>query len=79
VEPGFPITPIDPTAAGDTFCGVLTAALSKGLSLLAAAKMANAAGALACTRAGAQPSIPTHAELQTFLSTHHAVSQTTGK
>jgi ribokinase len=66
-QPGFPVDPIDTTAAGDTFCGVLTAALSRGSNISDALRLANAAAALACTRAGAQPSIPTHAELQKFL------------
>jgi ribokinase len=66
----FAVTPVDTTAAGDTFCGVFVAALDRGASLPDALRMANAAGALACTKPGAQSSIPTHAELQEFLSQH---------
>jgi ribokinase len=68
MQRGFSVTPVDTTGAGDTFCGVLTAALSKSLAMSEALRMANAAGALACTRPGAQSSIPGHAELQSFLS-----------
>jgi ribokinase len=60
--PGRPITPVDTTAAGDTFCGVLAAALSRGVALPAAIARANAAAALACIRAGSQGSVPTAAE-----------------
>jgi ribokinase len=69
-QDAFAVMPVDTTAAGDTFCGVLVAALDRGASLPDALRMANAAGALACTRLGAQSSIPTHAELQRFLSQH---------
>ena len=70
MQDAFAVVPLDTTAAGDTFCGVLVAALDRGASLPDALRMANAAGALACTRLGAQSSIPTHAELQDFLSQH---------
>jgi ribokinase len=69
LQDGFAVTPVDTTAAGDTFCGVLVAALGKGLGIPEALRLANAAGALACTRLGAQSSIPTQAELQAFLQT----------
>jgi ribokinase len=67
---GFAITPVDTTAAGDTFCGVFTAALANDLRFSDALRMANGAAALACTRHGAQSSIPTYCELREFLSTH---------
>jgi ribokinase len=67
---GLPIKPIDTTAAGDTFCGVLAAALDSQLSLPDALRLGNAAAALACTRAGAQPSIPTRDEVHAFLASH---------
>jgi len=63
----FAVTAIDTTAAGDTFCGVLVAALSRNCGMIEALRQANAAGALACTVPGAQSSIPTHARLQSFL------------
>ena len=66
-QSAFPVTPVDTTGAGDTFCGVFVAALSQGQSVPMAMRMACAAGALACTRPGAQSSIPTQPELQTFL------------
>jgi ribokinase len=69
LQPAFPITPVDTTAAGDTFCGGLVAALSQGADMAQALRVASAAGALACTRLGAQSSIPNAAEVASFLAT----------
>ena len=68
LQSAFPVSSVDTTGAGDTFCGVLVAALSRGDDLAQALRQAGAAGALACTRAGAQSSIPTEAELADFLA-----------
>jgi ribokinase len=59
---------VDTTAAGDAFVGAFAVALAEGRSTREAAIWGNAAGALAVTRAGAQPSLPTRAELAMFLS-----------
>ena len=75
VQEAFAVTPVDTTGAGDTFCGVLVATLARGLGLPAALRHASAAGALACTRPGAQTSIPTQAEIQAFLNRHPATSR----
>ena len=69
-QAAFPVKPVDTTAAGDTFCGVLVAALAQGQTLAQAMRQASAAGALACTKAGAQTSIPTQTELENFLIDH---------
>jgi ribokinase len=74
-QPAFEVTPIDSTGAGDTFCGVLVAALSQEKSLQQALRQASGAGALACTRLGAQSSVPTLDELTTFLEAHAAVTR----
>ena len=68
VQPAFPVAAIDTTGAGDTFCGALVAALSNGTHLHVALQFASAAGALACTRLGAQSSIPTESEVRQFLA-----------
>lgn len=67
LQAAFPVTPVDTTAAGDSFCGALTAALSQGHPLALAMQYGSAAGALACTRPGAQTSIPSHAEVQALV------------
>lgn len=54
----------DTTGAGDTFVGVLVAALSEGQSLEDAMRLAAVGAALACTRDGAQPSMPTRDEIE---------------
>jgi ribokinase len=56
--PAFPVTPVDTTGAGDSFCGALSARLAAGDALLDAVRYASAAGALATTVAGAVPSLP---------------------
>jgi len=67
LQPAFPVDAVDTTAAGDTFCGVLVAALGRGAALAQALREASAASALACTRPGAQSSIPTRAEVDGLL------------
>ena len=67
-QPAFAITPVDTTAAGDTFCGVLVAGLAQQLALTEALARASAAAALTCLRPGAQDSMPTRAEIDQFLS-----------
>jgi ribokinase len=54
---------VDTTAAGDTFIGGFAAQLAQGASVETAIRFAQRAAALSVTRAGAQPSIPTRAEL----------------
>jgi ribokinase len=61
--PAIPVTPVDTTGAGDTFCGVLAALLDEGAGLEAAMRHAAAAGSLACLKEGAQPSFPLRAEI----------------
>jgi len=64
---GYSVDAVDTTAAGDTFCGVLVAMLSQGQSLQQALETANAAGALACTKLGAQDSIPESLDVAALL------------
>jgi ribokinase len=54
---------VDGTAAGDAFCAALLVALLRGVERTEALGRACAAGALAASRAGAQPSLPTAAEV----------------
>ena len=57
------IDPVDPTAAGDAFCGGLADALVRGESLESAVRWAVRCGAVTATRWGAQGSLPTTAEV----------------
>lgn len=67
VQSGFKVQAVDTTAAGDTFCGALVAALNQGQAMTVALRFACAASALTCTRLGAQASIPRRAEVEAFL------------
>ncbi len=64
----FAVSPVDTTAAGDSFCGALCARVAAGDPLPTALRFAAAAGALCTTRAGAVPSIPRRAEIEALLS-----------
>jgi len=65
--PVFAVHPVDATAAGDAFTGGLAYAIASGRDLRDAVEFANAAAALAVTKMGAQPSMPTRDELERFL------------
>ena len=64
--PGFEVDAVDATAAGDAFTGGLAYALASGSELKESVEFANAVAALAVTRMGAQPSMPTREELETW-------------
>jgi ribokinase len=68
VQPAFPVTPVDSTGAGDTFCGVLVARLAEGHGMSDALRHASAAGALKCVKPGAQSGIPDAVEVELFLA-----------
>ena len=65
--PGYQVEVVDTTAAGDAFVGAFAVAVAQGQSLAEAVRYANAAGALAVTRLGAQPSLPTRREVEEFM------------
>lgn len=69
----FPIQAVDTTAAGDTFRAALAVAMAEGQSINDAMTFANAAGALAATVHGAQPSLPTRQAIELFLSSRRSV------
>ena len=64
--PCMTIQPVDTTAAGDTLCGGLCAGLVTGKDLVEAARFGSKAASIACTRKGAQPSIPTRREVEDY-------------
>lgn len=63
------ITPVDTTGAGDAFVAALTVALLEGQPAEAALQFACAAGAACALRAGAQPALPTRAQVLALLAT----------
>lgn len=65
--PSFRVKPVDATGAGDAFVGGLAVSLAHGNQLEDAVLYANAVGALATTRFGAQSSLPTTSEVKAFL------------
>jgi ribokinase len=67
--PAFKVNVVDTTAAGDAFVGGLAFGLINGKSLEDAVQYACACGALAATKLGAQPSLPTIGDVEHFL--HH--------
>jgi ribokinase len=62
------IVAVDATGAGDAFVGAITVALLEGMEPAEALRLACAAGALAATRPGAQPSLPTREEVEALLA-----------
>jgi len=69
--PAHEITAVDTTAAGDAFNGALAVAYAEGKSLLEAVDYGMAAGALAATRRGAQPSLPTRDAVENLIKSSH--------
>lgn len=65
---GFRVDAVDTTAAGDTFNGGLLAGLQAGLVFEDAIRFAHGAAAISVTRVGAQTSIPTKVEVDSFLA-----------
>lgn len=65
--PAYKVDVVDTTAAGDAFCGALATTLARGAELEQAVAYANAAGAMAVTIMGAEPSMPTKRQLEQFL------------
>lgn len=60
---GVKVEAVDTTAAGDAFNGALAVALAERRDIDSALRFANACAALACTKQGAQPSLPARADV----------------
>jgi len=65
--PAYKVDIVDTTGAGDAFTAALAVAIANGQDLLAAARFANAAGALTCTKLGAQSAMPTSDEIRILM------------
>jgi ribokinase len=66
----FRVQAVDTVGAGDCFNGAFAVALLEGNDPFAAARFASAAAAISVTRAGAQASMPSRAEVDAFLAAH---------
>jgi len=58
------VSAVDAVGAGDAFCGALVSSLAKGDGIDHALARASSAGAITASRPGAQPSMPTAAEVE---------------
>lgn len=66
--PAFPVAPVDTTAAGDTFAGVLAVSLAEDAEVSQALRRASAAAALSVQRFGASASMPLRSEIDAVLA-----------
>ena len=66
--PPFAVRAIDTTCAGDAACGAFATALAHGADITTAARRASAAGALAATKKGAVPSLPTQQDIDALVN-----------
>jgi len=71
--PAYRVQAVDTTAAGDAFNGALAVALLNGQDASSAALWASAVAAVSVTRRGAQPAMPTVAEVDRFLADNQGV------
>ena len=65
--PAHKVEAIDTVAAGDAFVGAFATGIAEGMSVEDAIRLGNAAAAISVTRRGAQPSLPTRADVDHFL------------
>lgn len=77
--PSYKVNAIDTIAAGDTFCGALAVMCAQKEIDMEAINFANVAAAIAVTRSGAQPSIPTLEEVNHFILENELPYSSTSK
>lgn len=65
VEP-VKVEPVDTTAAGDAFTASIVCALAEGQDLMSAARFAARVAGISVTRMGAQPSMPSREEVESW-------------
>lgn len=70
--PAYKVDVTDTTGAGDAFTAALAVAAARGQPLADASRYANAAGALACTKLGAQAALPTADEVRILMADQEA-------
>ena len=67
-EPPCDVPVVDTVGAGDAFCAAVAVRMAEGAPLADALRFANAAGALACTKRGAEPSMPRRDEIEALIA-----------
>lgn len=72
--PGHSVTEVDPTGAGDCFCGTFVALVAQGFDVSVAGRIANAAGAIAVTRRGPMEGNSSFEEIKNFLENEKVLS-----
>ena len=72
---GYTVDVVDTTGAGDAFAGALGTRLAEGAPVEDAIAFANAAGAMAASRFGAQPSLPTRDEVEALMAQQEAADR----
>ncbi len=70
IVPGFVVPVVDTVAAGDCFNGALAVSLAEGILMALGLRFATASAAMSVTKPGAQPSMPSRAEVEKFLEQH---------
>jgi sulfofructose kinase len=68
--PAYAVRPIDTLAAGDVWHGAFTLALAEGSATEAAARFANAAAAIKCTRLGGRSGAPKRTDVDALMRDH---------
>ena len=66
--PAFAVNVVDTVGAGDAFCAALAVRHAEGTALADAVRFATAAGAVACTRPGAEPAMPRRLDVEALLA-----------
>ena len=69
--PAYRVDVVDTLGAGDVFHGAYALALAEGCAVADAARFANAAAAIKCTRASGRRGIPSRAEVDAWIARHH--------
>ncbi len=71
----FPVTAVKPNGAGDSFMAGILASLAEGYPQRQAVLRGSACASIVVSKPGCDPSMPTKAELETFLSDHPGPTQ----
>lgn len=66
----FPVTPVKPNGAGDSFMAGLLAGLAEGRTLRDAVLRGSACAAIVVSKAGCAPAMPTPDQLDKFIAAH---------